>query len=331
MARSRTTLLTALVVVLLSAAGAEPLLAQQGGVIQVPATAIVRGENIRLRFDPATESDDVTIMQRGDTITITGAAVAADGDEFYPIALRDTGETGWIRAIFINPLSITPLEGAITVVPDVAPVEEPTLEVVPVPVEEETDQPRRNRNADEEQAPADEEQGQRQNRNQNQNQDGTEAPAAETTPVEEAPVADQPVETPPVETPPAELPPVETPADQSGDGNQNGNGNGSGNGDTTEPAPGTISIAGEGSTAADAQPFEARRYRVRALVEASVAGSFRVELLGPDNFSEVLVDDTVDQPQTWISRTAVTIETPGDYVVQVSGTDDPWVVEFLPR
>ncbi len=320
MARPRTTLLTILVLGLLIVGGAQPLLAQQGGAIQVPASAIVRGEDIRLRFDPATESQDITIMQRGDEITITGPAVAADGEEFYPITLSSTGEAGWIRTIFINPLSITPLEGAAPVAPVAEPVTEPTLEVVPVPVEETTDErPRRDRNADEEQAPAEEEQGERRNRNRDQQpQDEAEVPVEEVDPelIEEVPVIDQPIEQPPAD----EAPPAEPPPADSGE-----------NGEVAEPAPGTISISGEGTTAADPQAFEAQRYRVRALVEASAAGSFRVELLGPDNFSEVLVDDTIDQPQTWISRTAVTIETPGDYVVQVSGTDDPWVVEFLPR
>ena len=320
MARSHTTLLSTLVVGLLTIGGVQPLLAQQGGAIQVPATAIVRGEDIRLRLDPAIDSGDITIMQRGDEITITGAAIAADGDEFYPVQLASTGESGWIRTIFINPLSITPLEGAVPAAPIAEPVEEPTLDVVPVPVEEETDRPRRNRDAVEEPVPVEEEtQGEgRRNRNQDQqNQDQAEVPVEQVTPepVEEAPVVDQPVEEPPADDVPAESPPAD-----------NGE-----NGEAAEPAPGTISVSGEGTTASDPQAFEAQRYRVRTLVEASAAGSFRVELLGPDNFSEVLVDDTIDQPQTWISRTAVTIETPGDYVVQVSGTDDPWVVEFLPR
>lgn len=315
MARSRTTPLTSLIVGLLSIAGAQPLLAQQGDAIQVPATALVRGEDIRLRLDPAIESEDITIMQRGDEITITGAAVAADGDQFYPIQLTSTGETGYVRTIFINPLSITPLDGAVAAAPVAEPGEAPTLEVVPVPVEEATDRPRRNRDVVEEPAPVEEEpQGQGRNRNRNQDQQAEE-PVEQVTPepVEEVPLEDQPAEAPPADdAPPAELPPAE-------------------NGDAAEPAPGTISISGEGTTAADPQAFEAQRYRVRGLVEASTAGSFRVELLGPDGFSEVLIDDTVDQPQTWISRTAVTIETAGDYVVQVSGTDDPWVVEFLPR
>lgn len=305
MARSQTMLLTSLVVGLLTIGGAQPLLAQQGGTIQVPASAIVRGEDIRLRVDPATDSQDITIMQRGDEITITGAAVAADGEEFYPIQLASTGETGWIRTIFINPLSITPLEGAAPA-PIAEPVAEPTLEVAPVPVEETTDdRPRRNRNQDQ------------------QPQDEAEVPVEEVTaePVAEAPVIDQPVDEPLADEAAAdEAAPEEQPPADSGE-----------NGEVVEPAPGTISISGEGTTASEPQTLEAQRYRVRALVEASAASSFRVELLGPDNFSEVLVDDTIDQPQTWISRTAVTIETPGDYVVQVSGTDDQWVVEFLPR
>jgi hypothetical protein len=279
--------LTVILVGVAALSGYQTSAARQADGRQFPAAAVIRGENIRLRLDPAEASEDVLILQRGEEVTITSEPVAADGLEFYPVEVLGTGDAGWVRTLFIDPNSIAPLT-----VTEIEPLPEPAPEVVPVPVEEESDRPRRDRN----------------NR-QNQNQNQEEAAPVEEPAVEEAPAEEPVAEEPPAEDVPAEEPPAEEPADNSG----------------------TISVSGEGTTAADPVALEARRYRVRALVEASDASGFTVELLGPDNFSEVLIEDTIDEPQTWISRTAVTLETAGDYVIQVSGTDDPWVVEFLPR
>ncbi len=296
MTRSLATILAVILVGVAALSGYQHSAARQADGRQFPAAAVIRGENIRLRLDPAEASEDVLILQRGEEVTITSEPVAADGLEFYPVEVLATGDSGWVRTLFIDPNSIAPL-----VVTEIEPLPEPepAQEVVPVPVEEESERPRRDRNN-------------RQNRNQNQDQEEAapvEEPAAEELPAEEPVAEEPPAEDVPAEEPPAEEPPAEEPADDSG----------------------TISVSGEGTTAADPVALEARRYRVRALVEASDASGFTVELLGPDNFSEVLVEDTIDEPQTWISRTAVTLETAGDYVIQVSETEDPWIVEFLPR
>lgn len=277
MTRSLAVALAIMLAGLAAMSGSRPTVAWQNDGPQFPATAVIRGENIRLRLEPSEVSEDVEILQRGAAVTITSAAVAADGFEFYPVEVLETGDAGWVRTLFINPKSITPLIVA-------APEPEPLPDVAPVPVEGEGERPRRDRNN-------------RQDRNQ------------EEQPVEEPPAEEPPAEAPAEVTPAPEEPATEEPADNTG----------------------AISVSGEGTTAADPVTLEARRYRVRALVEASAASGFTVELLGPENFSEVLVEDTIDSPQTWISRTAVTIETAGEYVVQVSETDDPWIVEFLPR
>lgn len=91
-----------------------PALAQQS---IYPATATIRGENIRLRIDATLNSEFVTVLQRGDAITITGEPVVADGEEYYPVTLQATGDSGWVRALFVNPDSI------VTVLPDAAPVD----------------------------------------------------------------------------------------------------------------------------------------------------------------------------------------------------------------
>jgi hypothetical protein len=96
---------------------AEPFPTRVAEAQQFPASAVIRGENIRLRIEPAENADDVAILQRGDAITITGAATAADGDEFYPVEVVGTGETGWVRVLFINPNSIVPIAAPVPVQP----------------------------------------------------------------------------------------------------------------------------------------------------------------------------------------------------------------------
>lgn len=264
--------------------GPHPLAAQDTTTVQAPAAAVIRGENIWLRFDPAEPTDIIAILQRGDEITITGAAVSADGYTFYPVEVLETEETGWVRTIFVDPGSIIPLvevapEPDVVVVeprpePDIVVVE-PEVEVVPVPVEEEPERPRRQR--DDRQA-------------------------------EEEPVVDEPVEDEPVDDPAADDP-----------------------ADAAAPDAETIRLTGEGATTTEPVVLEARRYRVRALVEASEPGSFVVDLIGPEDFSEVVFDDAIEEVETFITRTAVRLDTPGEYTIDVSGTDDPWIIEFLPR
>ena len=79
----------------------SPLLAQR----DYPATATIRGENIWLRIDPAEDTEVLAYLQRGDPIRVTGDAVPADGDAFYPIEVVETGETGWVRDLAVDPRS----------------------------------------------------------------------------------------------------------------------------------------------------------------------------------------------------------------------------------
>jgi hypothetical protein len=90
-----------------------------------PASALVRGENIRLRLDPAAAAEVLELLQRGDPITITGESVFDGNEEYYPVESDLTGEAGWIAALFIDPRSIS---GTSTVV---VPIEE-----IDVPAEE---------------------------------------------------------------------------------------------------------------------------------------------------------------------------------------------------
>ena len=119
----------------------SPLLAQR----DYPATATIRGENIWLRIDPAEDTEVLAYLQRGDPIQVTGDAVPADGDAFYPIEVVETGETGWVRDLAVDPRSFTSVETLPEVVIDEPPrSDQPRLvqpEEEPAPRERRTEQP----------------------------------------------------------------------------------------------------------------------------------------------------------------------------------------------
>ena len=198
MTRSLATILAVILVGMAALSGYQHSAARQDDGRRFPAAAVIRGENIRLRLDPAEASEDVLILQRGEEVTITSEPVAADGLEFYPVEVLATGDAGWVRTLFIDPNSIAPL-----VVTEIEPLPEPepAQEVVPVPVEEESERPRRDRNN-------------RQNQNRNQNQE--DEPAVEELPAEEPVAEEPPAEEVPAEEPPAEEPAAEEPADDAG-------------------------------------------------------------------------------------------------------------------
>src|SRR5829696_4910412 len=102
----------------------SPVLAQR----DFPATATIRGENIWLRVDPAEDTEVLTYLQRGDPIRVTGDAVPADGDAFYPIEAVETGETGWVRNLAVDPRSFTSVEALPEVVIDEPSAVEVTAE-----------------------------------------------------------------------------------------------------------------------------------------------------------------------------------------------------------
>jgi hypothetical protein len=110
----------------------SPLLAQR----DYPATATIRGENIWLRVDPAEDTEVLAYLQRGDPIRVTGDAVPADGDAFYPIEVVETNETGWVRDLAVDPRSFTPVE----TLPEVV-IDEPPPEEEPAPRERRTNRP----------------------------------------------------------------------------------------------------------------------------------------------------------------------------------------------
>src|SRR4051812_26358680 len=62
-----------------------------------PATAVIRGENVWLRAAPANQTTVFALLQRGDTVTLTGPLTAADGDAFYPVSVSSINQSGWVR------------------------------------------------------------------------------------------------------------------------------------------------------------------------------------------------------------------------------------------
>jgi len=101
----------------------SPLRAQRN----YPATATIRGENIWLRIDPAEDTEVLTYLQRGDPVRVTGDSVAADGDAFYPIEVVETGETGWVRDLAVDPRSFT----SVATLPEVVIDEPPAVDITP--------------------------------------------------------------------------------------------------------------------------------------------------------------------------------------------------------
>jgi hypothetical protein len=124
---------SAFLLLLLAGAPLTPLAAQN----QFPANAVIRGENIRVRAEPAANAVDNAILQRGEPIILTGDLEAHPEGEFYPVQVPTTGATGWILWLFIDPTSIVPAAPAPAPAPaaepTVAPVVEPPEVVVDVP------------------------------------------------------------------------------------------------------------------------------------------------------------------------------------------------------
>jgi hypothetical protein len=255
---------------------------------QFPASAVIRGENIRLRLEPAEETDNVAILQRGDQITITGDVTAADGLAFYPVEVEQTGDAGWVRDLFINPRSIVPLvEPAPALEP--APEAEPEAEPAPDASAEDGNNQRRERPA-------------RQNRqNRQAAAEGDEAAAEDDAAAAEED-ADQAA---------ADDAAAEEPADGAAD----------------EPV---ATAAGVGTARSERFALEPGRYRVNAAMEVSAATGFTCELFGPDDFTETLFDEQIDEPQSWTAQTRLRLDSGGDFYVECADTDEEWTITFTP-
>ncbi|MFT4037998.1 MAG: hypothetical protein QM692_07460 [Thermomicrobiales bacterium] len=297
---------------------AAPLVTAQNTTY--PASAVIRGENIRVWAEPSSGGSELLILNRGDALTITGDLISAEGDQFYPVQLADNGQTGFVRAIFINPDSIVPVQ-----------VLEPAAET---PADGGNRQNRRNQDQQEDAPPADQpppdeangaqqggasasandRQERRQRRQQEANaaeQDAVQQDDAQQDAAQDAP--------PPADAaatqPPAELPPAETPP--AGDGAAN---------DAAAP----ITFSGDGAVTTDPVALAAGDYTVVMTSEVSASVQVTARLLNADEEATRLFREEVESPQSWTSETEFTVDTAGDYSVKVSGLDDPWTITFTP-
>lgn len=279
---------------------AVPHLAAQE--VTFPASAVIRGENIRLWAEPSFSADELEILQRGDAITITGAAVAAEGDEFYPVEFTASGQAGWVRTVFINPASLVGvqvLEPANEERPNrrdrtpvEAPVEQTAGEQGGASANTETREERRARRQAEQDAAA-----------QDANTDQVINPVpVEQTPAEEAPAA---------------LPPAdsadEPPADDAGQ----------------DDTAGAVSFSGEGAMTTDPVELLAGDYTVTITSEVSAPSDVVVRLIDADEQAQRLFRESVGA-QSWTAETEVTLDLDGDYSVRVSGLEDAWTITFEP-
>jgi virulence-associated protein VagC len=263
--------------------------------VTFPASAVIRGENVRLRAEPSFDAEELEILQRGDAVTITGEPVAAEGDEFYPVDFAKSGESGWVRTVFINPDSLIVVQ---VLEPanegrqnrrnqgEETPVEQTGGEQGGASANEETRAERRARRQAERDAAA---------------QEGNVEQVNNPVPVEQTPAEDEP----------AELQPVEEPGVAAGD-----------------PAE-AVTISGEGSGTTDPVALIAGDYQVTITSEISAPSDVVVRLIDADETAQRLFRESVGA-QSWTAETDVTIEADGDYTVRVSGLDDAWTLTFTP-
>jgi len=74
------------------------------GVTQLTAgsSAVAKDSDVNVRSDASTGADVVTVLAKGDTVTVTGDSVEADGHTWYPITTAD-GTEGWVVQDYLAP------------------------------------------------------------------------------------------------------------------------------------------------------------------------------------------------------------------------------------
>jgi hypothetical protein len=273
--------------------------------VTFPASAVIRGENIRLWAEPSFSADELEILQRGDAVTITGAAVAAEGDEFYPVEFTESGQAGWVRTVFINPASLVGVQ---------------VLEPVNEAPADEARPNRRNRDQANVETPVEQTTGGEQGGDSASADDRAARRAARQA--EQDAAADQannpvPVEQVPAEETPTTLPPADNADDAPADDASQG--------DTA----GTVTFAGEGSVTTEPVALLAGDYTVTITSEVTAPSDVVVRLEDTEEQAQRLFRESVGA-QSWTAETEITIETDGDYTVRVSGLEDSWTITFEP-
>lgn len=290
---------------LVSAASIFAVPASFAQEISFPASAVIRGENIRLWAEPSFSAEELEILQRGDAITITGAAVSAEGDEFYPVEFAESGLAGWVRTVFVNPESLVAVQVLEPANDDRQNRRNQPAEDVPV---EQT--------AGGEQGGASAGDGSREERRARRQAEQDAAAQDAAADDANSPV---PVEQTPAESTPVTLQPVDNASADAAD--------------TTVPDDiadaGAVTIAGEGSVTTDPVALVAGDYLVTMTSEVTAPSDVVVRLVDADEQAQRLFRESVGA-QSWTAETETTIDAAGDYTVRVSGLEDAWTITFTP-
>lgn len=271
--------------------------------VTFPASAVIRGENIRLWAEPSFGAEELEILQRGDAITITGAAVSAEGDEFYPVEFAESGQAGWVRTVFINPDSLVPVQVLEPANEERQNRRNQAGEETPVEQTAGGEQGGASANAEN----REERRAQRQAEQDAAAQDESADQSSNPVPVEQTPADETPVVEAPVENPNAD------PADDAGQGD----------------AAGIVTFAGEGSVTTDPVALAAGDYQVTMTSEVSAPSDVVVRLVDADEQAQRLFRESVGA-QSWTAETEITIEANGDFTVRVSGLEDAWTITLTP-
>jgi len=61
-------------------------------------------DRVNLRAEPSASGEIVAELAQGTELTVTGAAVEADGYVWYPVMVNDSNQTGYVVADFLSPV-----------------------------------------------------------------------------------------------------------------------------------------------------------------------------------------------------------------------------------
>lgn len=118
--------LTATIALTLIAGGTLPAIGQSLDETEL------RGENIRLREEPADDAFELAVLQGGEAVEVTGEPVLVDGHAWWPVLVVESGDEGWVRWEFLDGASPEADPALPTATVDETPVDEtPVVEERP--------------------------------------------------------------------------------------------------------------------------------------------------------------------------------------------------------
>lgn len=88
--------------------------------------------------------------------------------------------------------------------------------------------------------------------------------------------------------------------------------------------------SGTGTMVSEKFHLKPGRYKVSAVLKVADFSGFIVNLNGPDGVQVPLFNELIQGPKTWTGSTVITIDTAGDYFVDVTNTTGSWKLTFEP-